>query len=66
MNTNFQTMPLEELRQYVLTHREEDQPFSIYIARLQSSNTPRRNFDLSTAEGEAEFKQWIESKQKQD
>jgi hypothetical protein len=35
--TNFESMNLNELRQYVLTHRENLNAFQIYIDRSKSS-----------------------------
>jgi hypothetical protein len=36
-STNYETMDLDELRQYVLTHRENIQAFHVYIDRSKAS-----------------------------
>ncbi len=34
---NYETMGLDELRQYVLTHREDENAFHIYVDRSKAS-----------------------------
>ena len=34
---NYETMGLDELRQYVLTHREDIQAFHVYVDRSKAS-----------------------------
>jgi hypothetical protein len=36
-STSYETMSLDELRQYVLTHRENIQAFHVYIDRSKAS-----------------------------
>jgi hypothetical protein len=36
-SANYETMGLDELRQYVLTHRENIQAFHVYIDRSKAS-----------------------------
>jgi hypothetical protein len=37
ISTSYETMSLDELRQYVLTHRENIQAFHVYIDRSKAS-----------------------------
>lgn len=36
-SANYETMGLDELRQYVLTHRENIQAFHVYVDRSKAS-----------------------------
>lgn len=36
-SVNYETMGLDELRQYVLTHREDIQAFHVYVDRSKAS-----------------------------
>jgi hypothetical protein len=36
-STNYETMSLDELRQYVLTYRENIQAFHVYVDRSKAS-----------------------------
>jgi hypothetical protein len=36
-SANYETMGLDELRQYVLTHREDIQAFHVYVDRSKGS-----------------------------
>ncbi|BAY98846.1 hypothetical protein NIES37_28240 [Tolypothrix tenuis PCC 7101] len=56
---NFQQMPLEQLRVYILEHRNDDEAFHVYIdrKRAQSSNHVPMTIEQAEAELQRRFGQ---------
>lgn len=49
MKPNFEAMTREELKAYVLTHREDDEALAVLINR-RDPNSPKYSYDLSPEE----------------
>lgn len=60
-SANYQTMGLDELRQYVLTHRENIQAFHVYVDRSRQSGRMIA-IDPSDPQWEEKLDRRIESK----
>jgi hypothetical protein len=59
-SANYETMGLDELRQYVLTHRENIQAFHVYVDRSKASGR-MITIDPSDPQWEENLVQTIES-----
>jgi hypothetical protein len=60
-SANYETMGLDELRQYVLTHRENIQAFHVYVDRSKASGR-MITIDPSDSQWEEKLDRSIESK----
>ena len=60
-SANYETMGLDELRQYVLTHRENIQAFHVYVDRSKASGR-MITIDPSDPQWEENLDRKIESK----
>jgi hypothetical protein len=60
-SANYETMGLDELRQYVLTHRENIQAFHVYVDRSKASGR-MMTIDPSDPQWEENLARKIESK----
>ena len=60
-SANYETMRLDELRQYVLTHRENIQAFHVYVDRSKASGR-MITIDPSDPQWEENLARKIESK----
>jgi hypothetical protein len=60
-SANYETMGLDELRQYVLTHRENIQAFHVYVDRSKASGR-MITIDPSDPQWEENLARKIESK----
>jgi hypothetical protein len=60
-SANYETMGLDELRQYVLTHRENIQAFHVYVDRSKASGR-MITIDPSDPQWEEKLDRSIESK----
>jgi hypothetical protein len=60
-SANYETMGLDELRQYVLTHRENIQAFHVYVDRSNASGR-MITIDPSDSQWEEKLDRSIESK----
>ncbi|MEH2413737.1 DUF6887 family protein [Nostoc sp.] len=49
---NFQQMPLEQLRAYILEHRNDDEAFHIYIDRRRAQFPNQMPMTIEEAEAE--------------
>jgi hypothetical protein len=59
-SANYETMGLDELRQYVLTHRENIQAFHVYVDRSKASGR-MITIDPTDPQWEENLSQRIES-----
>jgi hypothetical protein len=59
-SANYETMGLDELRQYVLTHRENIQAFHVYVDRSKGSGR-MISIDPSDPQWEQDLERKIES-----
>jgi hypothetical protein len=59
-SANYETMGLDELRQYVLTHRENIQAFHVYVDRSKASGR-MITIDPTDPQWEENLSQGIES-----
>jgi hypothetical protein len=59
MSANYDAMSLDELRQYVLTHREDMAAFHLYVDRSQATGR-MITIDLGDAQWEANLDQRIQ------
>lgn len=50
--SNFQQMPLEQLRAYILEHRNDDEAFQIYIDRRRAQSPNQVSMTIEEAEAE--------------
>ena len=49
---NFQQMPLEQLRTYILEHRNDDEAFHIYIDRRRTQSPKQIPMTIEEAEAD--------------
>ncbi|MEH2360569.1 DUF6887 family protein [Nostoc sp.] len=49
---NFQQMPLEQLRAYILEHRNDDEAFHIYIDRRRAQSPKQVPMTIEEAEAD--------------
>ncbi|MBN3949117.1 MULTISPECIES: DUF6887 family protein [unclassified Nostoc] len=49
---NFQQMPLEQLRAYILEHRNDDEAFHVYIDRRRAQSPKQVPMTIEEAEAE--------------
>ncbi|MCC5670574.1 hypothetical protein LC653_44095 [Nostoc sp. CHAB 5784] len=49
---NFQQMPLEQLRAYILEHRNDDEAFHIYIDRKRAQSPKQMPMTIEEAEAD--------------
>jgi hypothetical protein len=59
-NSNLQQMSLKELRTYVLTNREDDRAFQVYIDRLHSEAKWTTHPPLKSVEDMESYPNFIE------
>ncbi|MFB2770229.1 hypothetical protein ACE1AT_13215 [Pelatocladus sp. BLCC-F211] len=49
---NFEQMSLDELKAYVLAHRDDDEAFSVYVSRKRAANPNAIPMTIEEAEAD--------------